>query len=124
MRTKLAAIITAAAVTLTSVSVATAHANLVEELSSAVQGADLSSKVDIEGFSSKLKVDDLSSTVRGGELSSDAKDEAEDNPGHAALLDVVVAVGLWAILGSIYGSVIAPNLPDFNLYDIAPFLRG
>ena len=116
--------ITAAAVTLTPVSVATAHANPVEELSSAVQGADLSSKVDIEGFSSKLKVDDLSSTVRGGELSSDAKDEAEENPGHAALLDVVVAVGLWAILGSIYGSVIAPNLPDFNLYDIAPFLRG
>lgn len=124
MRTKLAAIITAAAVTLTPVSVATAHANPVEELSSAVQGADLSSKVDIEGFSSKLKVDDLSSTVRGGELSSDAKDEAENNPGHAALLDVVVAVGLWALLGSMYGSVIAPNLPDFNLYDIAPFLRG
>ena len=124
MRTKLAAVITGAAVTLTPVSVATAPANPVEELSSEVQGADLSSKVDIEGFSSKLKVDDLSSTVRGGELSSDAKDEAENNPGHAALLDVVVAVGLWAILGSIYGSVIAPNLPDFNLYDIAPFLRG
>ena len=115
MRTKLAAVITAAAVTLTPVSVATAHANPVEELSSAVQGADLSSKVDIEGFSSKLKVDDLS---------SDAKDEAEENPGQAALLDVLIAVGVWAILGSIYGSVIAPNLPDFNLYDIAPFLRG
>lgn len=113
MRTKLAAVITAAAVTLTPVSVATAHANPVEELSSAVQGADLSSKVD-----------DLSSAVRGGELSSDAKDEAEENPGQAALLDVLIAVGVWAILGSIYGSVIAPNLPDFNLYDIAPFLRG
>lgn len=122
MRTKLAAIITAAAVTLTPVSVATANA--VELPSSTADIKGLSSAIDIEGLSSKLKVDDLSSTVRGGELSSDAKDEAKENPGHAALLDVVVAVGLWAILGSIYGSVIAPNLPDFNLYDIAPFLRG
>ena len=122
MRTKLAAIITAAAVTLTPVS--QANANAVELPSSTADIKGLSSAIDIEGLSSKLKVDDLSSTVRGGELSSDAKDKAEENPGHAALLDVVVAVGLWAILGSIYGSVIAPNLPDFNLYDIAPFLRG
>src|SRR5699024_11001846 len=100
MRTKLAASITAAAVTLTPVSVATAHANPVEELSSAVQGADLCSQVEIDGYSSKLKVDDLSSTDGGGELFPDAKDEAEENPGHEALLDVVVAVGLWAILGS------------------------
>src|SRR5690625_7785219 len=98
MRTKLAAIITAAAVTLTPVSVATAHANPVEELSSAVQGADLSSKVDIEGFSSKLKVDDLSSTVRGGELSSNAKVEAVGNPVHDVLLDGVVSVGAYASL--------------------------
>jgi len=113
MRTKLAAVITAAAVTLTPVSVA--NANAVELPSSTADIKGLSSAIDIEGLSSKLKVEDLSST---------AKDEAEENPGQAALLDVLIAVGVWAILGSIYGSVIAPKLPDFNLYDIAPFLRG
>lgn len=122
MRTKLAAVITAAAVTLTPVSVANAHA--VEVPSSTADITELSSALDFEDLSSKLKADGLSSNTDIPGLSSTAKDEAEENPGKAALLDVLIAVGVWAILGSIYGSVIAPNLPDFNLYDIAPFLRG
>ncbi|AMJ44731.1 hypothetical protein [Corynebacterium stationis] len=122
MRTKLAAVITAAAVTLTPVSVA--NANAVELPSSTADITGLSSALDFEGLSSKVKADGLSSNTDIPGLSSTAKDRAKENPGHAALLDVVITVGLWAILGSIYGSLIAPLLPNFNLYDIAPFLRG
>ena len=55
MRTKLAAVITAAAVTLTPVSVA--NANAVELPSSTADIKRLSSAIDIEGLSSKLKVE-------------------------------------------------------------------
>src|SRR5699024_6444569 len=99
MRTKLAAVITAAAVTLTPVTVANAQ---VENLSSTFTGSSSGSSTG----SSVPVPQRTESTVLN------------------IIRDVLVSVGVWAGLGSFYGSVIAPHIPHFNIYDVLPFLRG
>ena len=104
MRTKLAAVITATAVTLTPVTVANA-----QELSSQVETSS----------------ENLSSSFTGSSSGSSVPvPQRTESTALNIFLDVLISVGVWAGLGSFYGSVIAPHIPHFNIYDVLPFLRG
>lgn len=108
MRTKLAAVITAAAVTLTPVTVANA-----QELSS-----------QVETSSEKLPSTFTGSSSGSSTGSSVPVPQRTESTALNIILDVLISVGVWAGLGSFYGSVIAPHIPHFNIYDVLPFLRG
>lgn len=108
MRTKLAAVITATAVTLTPVTVANA-----QELSSQVETSSENLSSSFTGSSSG------SSTG-----SSVPVPQRTESTVLNIIRDVLISVGVWAGLGSFYGSVIAPHIPHFNIYDVLPFLRG
>lgn len=108
MRTKLAAVITATAVTLTPVTVANA-----QELSSQVETSS-------ENLSSAFTGSSSGSSTG----SSVPVPQRTESTVLNIIRDVLVSVGVWAGLGSFYGSVIAPHIPHFNIYDVLPFLRG
>lgn len=117
MRTKLAALITAFAVALAPVSIANA-----QDISSEVSDTLEQSSEDFNNGAESIEVPTSSENSDGN--SSLPTFGLGENPEQNFLLDIVVSIGIWAVLGSIYGAVIAPNLPSVNIYDVLPFLRG
>ena len=117
MRAKLAALITASAVALAPV--ATANA---QDISSEVSDNLEQSSADFNKDAESIEVP--TSSENGGGNSSLPTLGLGDSPEQNFLLDIVVSLGIWAVVGTIYGSVIAPNIPTINIYDVLPFLRG
>ncbi|MFH0412517.1 family 17 glucosidase [Corynebacterium sp. L4756] len=117
MRTKLAALITATAVAIAPVSVAHAQ-DISSEISDTVEDFTTESSQGAES----LEVP--TSSQNGDGTSSLPTFGLGDSPEQNFLLDVVVSLGIWAVVGSIYGAVIAPHIPQVNIYDMLPFLRG
>ena len=116
MRTKLAALITAAAVAVAPVTIANAQ-DISSEISDTLEQSSAESSQGAES----LEVP--TSSENGDGTSSLPTFGMGDSP-EQNFLDVVISLGVWAVLGSIYGAVIAPNLPSVNIYDVLPFLRG
>lgn len=117
MRTKLAALITATAVAVAPVSIANAQ-DISSEISDTLEQSSAESSKGAES----LEVP--TSSENGDGTSSLPTFGMGDSPEQNFLIDVVISLGIWAVIGSIYGAVIAPNLPSVNIYDVLPFLRG
>lgn len=117
MRTKLAALITATAVAIAPVSVANAQ-DISSEISDTLEK---SSEQSSQGAES-LEVP--TSSENGDGTSSLPTFGLGETPEQNFLLDIVATIGIWAVVGTIYGSFIAPHIPTLNIYDMLPFLRG
>ncbi|MDY3127374.1 MAG: family 17 glucosidase [Corynebacterium sp.] len=116
IRRRVLALATAAALVMSPVSIANAQENL-GELSAAVGSA--------EGNNNKASSElTASSNKATGKKTNQGENSSvigiTGDPAQDFFIDLAIALGVWMVLGSIYGSFIAPHLPHFSLMGLLP----